>query len=121
MRHYTDEKWFEWAAFEGWADGKNQRIRKSLAEVKRGYRRRERAALKRETRALVESETSTVDRAHLERKLDKAAAEWETLTEHRRWLAEIGCFDENYQFIESAEGTASRRFEEAFNEWLHAA
>lgn len=55
MKHYADEKWFEFAAYE-FEHGKNPRIRKSLAEVKRGYRRRERAALKRATAELVAEE-----------------------------------------------------------------
>ena len=93
MKHYADEKWFEWAAFEGEADGRNPRIRKSLAEVKTRYRRRERAALKRATDELVREELGNWrGSGYWERELDELFSELQHLEceEERDWeFAEV--------------------------------
>ena len=58
MKHYTRKNWFEYMAYEGDLELNNPRFRKSVAEVKTGYRRRERAALKRLTEHLVAEEVA---------------------------------------------------------------
>lgn len=84
-KHYTAEKYIEWNVHDPyWRDGLKAETR---SEVKTRYRRRERAALKRNLAAEVEVELAEMAEAEAEA-AEKAAAEAYKAESISYWLDE---------------------------------
>ena len=118
MKHYIKDSGYEYDAFARYISVKPRH----LAEVKRSYRRRERAALNRElAREIAESDegATTAELAYLERRMDAEFAESEAIAETIGWLYEIG--EEPSRLLLSANEAAWKRADKAYDEWWNAA
>lgn len=122
MKHYTDTKYAEWLVYEDEVGPlNNRRFRRAVSEVKRGYRRRERAALKRQTREMVAEELHGSDAAYWERQLDHAAEDWYALEAAEVAMRDLGCWDERKTVeFAAAYREVSRRANAAYDEWMAA-
>lgn len=117
MKHYTTSKYIEWLLLEEGEDAK----RNTRRAVKRGYRRRERAALKRMTREMVAEELHGSDAAYWERQLDHAAEDWDALEAAEVAMRDLGCWDERKTVeFAAAYREVSRRLNAAYDEWMAA-
>lgn len=79
MKHYANTKWNELGVIEYW--GRDALKDEFVSSSKRIYRRRERAALKRQTAELVEmaATESLAEARYWERKAAEHAAEYERM------------------------------------------
>jgi len=124
MKHYTDEKGWEWDAHfkEGRDNWSNKR---NISRAKHGYRRRERAALKRQTRNEVEVELSgytDAERAYWLRELEGAVIDYDDLWYAEEYLRESGQWNEDHTRIFAvAYREVRNRSEAAYGEWFAAA
>jgi len=122
MKHYTDTKLCEWLVYEDEVGPlNNPRIRKAVAEVKRGYRRRERAALKRMTDELVAEELrgyTDAERAYWLREFEGAVIDYDDLCVAEEYLRESGQWNEDHTRIFAvAYREVRKRSEMAYEEW----
>lgn len=105
MKHFADYTGSEYVTFleRPW-NGMKRIQRKSRAEVKTGYRRRERAALKRMTAELVAEELHghKDERGYWERKAFDAAAEYAALWDAEERIRESGEWTEEHTRIFAA-------------------
>lgn len=106
MKHYTDTKFYEWMVYQGEVEPlNNPRIRKSVSEVKRGYRRRERAALKRQTEKLVSEELcgyTESERGYWWREFERCKLDMDDLVTAEDYLRESGQWNEEHTRIFAA-------------------
>ena len=112
MKHYTDTKYIEWLMFDRDYGDRSALRAESLAQVKRGYRRRERAALKQQ---LIEELTSWDDiepeRRYWHGKQMEHADEYERLYYEQLWIVETG--EEPSELVRAAMDAENRLYSAA--------
>ncbi len=104
MKHYAVEKWYEYDLFKPGMRRIYGGKAENVAESKRIYRQRERAALKRMTAELVAEELHghEDERGYWERKLFDAAAEYDALWDAEERIRESGEWTEEHTRIFAA-------------------
>jgi len=120
MKHYTGLKGDEidLIRFRKWVSDKT-----ATGAAKRGYRRRERAVLKRMTAELVAEEMGD-DFAYWDNELDVAASEHERLAyeyEDAMWCSDNFGDDVDWDYYEMRFDELRKRIDVAYREWYAAA
>lgn len=119
MKHYADYTGTEHIAFmeRNWRGAKRVQ-RKARSQVKTGYRRRERAALKRELAELVAEDDSAEYGAYWERKVAEHYEEYERLCGYELDVYDSG--EEPSEFLLNAMRVENRLYSRAWDEMTAA-